>query len=92
MLSVTEMSRSDSPSAVDRVEFYYPYSTNYGVSSYPLMSDVVNENMISNPVYVRKFSKGFFTGHEFQTYKGYNGFYKPNTCSITKVPFNKTVT
>lgn len=84
MLSATEVSRSNLPGTSDRVEFYYPYSSDFGVSNYVFMSDLVNENRISSPVYVRKFSDGLFIGHEFQTYKSYNGFYKPYTTHYGK--------
>ncbi|WP_394749304.1 hypothetical protein [Spongiimicrobium salis] len=52
----------------DKVEFYYPYDTEYNVSRYLRMNDLRLRNRIEAPVYVRRYRDNRFVGHEFQSF------------------------
>jgi len=61
-----------SGAALDKVEFYYPYDTEYGVSNYYRMNLLRNTNRIEAPVYVRRYRDNRFVGHEFQSFDIFN--------------------
>ncbi|WP_422861151.1 hypothetical protein [Flagellimonas sp. W118] len=62
-----------------RTEFYYPYSTEFGVSDVSIVEDLEARNQISRPVYTRYFENDNLIGHQLTKYKKFNGnqFTKP---------------
>ncbi len=83
-LKASSTNLSENPSAYNKVEFYYPYDTEYGVSSYPFMSTLVNKNRVASAVYFRKYKNNVLIGHEFQPYKNFRGLILPNSVNYQK--------
>lgn len=54
-------------------EYYYPFDTSFGVSTYSNMSRLVVNNMIGTPVYTRRYRGSQLLNHEFVSYDVFNG-------------------
>ncbi len=63
----------------DLISYYYPYDSNYGVSSYSRMASLVLFNRIDQPVYTRVTKNGSLLSHTLQTYDFFDGLLHPKS-------------
>jgi len=80
----TLISLSSNANDEQKVDYFYPYDTDYGLNTYPSMSSLVQENRIAEPTYIRTYRNGQFTGHELQPFNNFNGILHPSGINFQK--------